>query len=67
MAGDEISISFTNQVGSFDRIRTKTQVGFGHLTGFFRVIDKITLCKVASFFTDDLGGVLVCPHGTIRT
>ena len=54
-----------NQVRALDWTRTKTQVRYGHRAGFFRVVDKVALRVVWSFFTDDLDRVLVGAHGAV--
>ena len=55
-----------DEIGTPDRTRTKTEVRYSHRARFLGVVNKITLRVVWSFFADDLDGVFVGAHGSVR-
>ena len=63
MAGDEIGTS--DQIAGTDWLGPEAQVGHGHGTGFFRVIDEISLRAIRRVLADDLDRVLVGAHRAV--
>ena len=64
MAGNEMGMA--DQVWSPNRFWSKAQVRDCHRAGFLGVVVEVSLRIIISLFADDLDGVLICAHSTIR-
>src|SRR5579884_3524390 len=66
VAGDELGLVLSYQVGSVDGLWPKAQMGNGHRTRFFGVVDEVALCIILRLLANNLDRVFVGPHGSIR-
>ncbi len=64
VAGDEVG--FRNQVGGVNGLRSEAQVRHRHRARLLRVVDKIALRVIVGVLADNLDGILVGAHGSIR-
>ena len=65
VAGDEVGAR--DEVGGADRIRTEAQVRRGQRSGLLGVVNEVALRVVRRLGADDLDGVFVGAHRSVRT
>ena len=65
MAGHKTRV--IDQVAGPDRFPSKAQMRNRHRSGFLRIVDKIPLRVIFRIFADDLDGILVRAHRSIRS
>ena len=59
-------VSHGDIVGAVDGLMAKAQVGLGNAAGLLGVILEVSVSVLVGVVTDDLDGVLVGAHGTVR-
>ena len=64
VACDEVRLRY--EIGCTDRVRTETKVGDRPSSGFFRIVDEVTLCEEVGVLPDDLDAVFVGANRAIR-